>query len=407
MEGLHSISLIQGGARSAAAASGHPDPRTAATEIAHALHDTMGDTSTLLLLFASFHHAAAFPDAGEIVRSTLGPQTMLGVTAESVFGGRLSLEGIAGMSALAITIPNVTSTTWTTTLEDPIRISRPEAIPEQISLRDDTRGVFLLADPFSTPSSRLVPALGGVLGPKIPLLGGIASGASQPRCNTLLADDRVLHRGGVGCTLSGEMQLEPMVSQGCRPIGEPLVVTAAKGNVLESLGGQRAIEVLKEITDQLDPSDRSLLKDGLMLGTVIDEYKQRFGRGDFLIRNVMGTNRKRGTIAVADILRVGQTVQFHLKDSETASEDLDMVMEPHQLDESPLAAILLSCSGRTKKLFGEEGHDLGRLLARFGAVPCAGCHAAGEIGPIGGRPFLHGHTAAIGLIRSRRAPEDH
>ncbi|MHC4948788.1 MAG: FIST signal transduction protein [Planctomycetota bacterium] len=380
--------------------SGHLDTRTAALEVADELFDEIGPGADLVLLFGSFHHRAAFAEAAETVRQTLAPGVLLGTTAESVLGGAEEREGLAGLAVMAVRMPGARVRAWGSTPDDPIPISDPPAIPGRIGIDADARAVLLLADPFSTPITRLLPALAaaGADAP-LPVVGGLASGASQPGHNVLVVDDRVLHAGAVGATVSGAVQVDCVVSQGCRPIGRPLVVTKAHGNVILELGGRRAVEVLEETAGELPDEDKRLLTGGLLVGSVIDEYKQHFGRGDFLVRNVLGLKKEVGGIAVGELGRVGQTIQFHVRDADSAAEDLQLLLDGQQLAEPPFAVLLFTCNGRGKRLFGRTDHDVTVVRERLGEPPVAGFFAAGEIGPVGDRSFLHGHTASIAVLR--------
>jgi small ligand-binding sensory domain FIST len=425
----------------ASAISGHFDTRTAATEVASTLFDDLaGGSSTggpgeawcdLLLMFGSFHHRAAFDDAADIMRKTLRPGAMLGVTAEAVIGRDRELEGVAGLSAIALRLPGVRIHSWRSTPDDPIPLLDPNPLPPdrepippdelermrernrqhirgRIDCGPDFRAAIMLADPFTTPIARLLPALTscGENNQPVIIVGGMASGASQPGFNVLVQNDKVLSSGGaVGVSISGppgSVEFDFIVSQGCRPLGKPFVITKCRQNVIIELGGRKAIEVLQEQAQELPDSEKRLLSKGLLIGTVINEYKDRFGRGDFLVRNVIGLDQKAGGIAVGEMCRAGQTVQFHVRDAATAAEDLQLLLDSQAMHESPpLGALLFSCNGRGERLFGQPNHDLNIIRARLGEIPIAGFFAAGEFGPIGNRSFLHGHTASLAVIRAK------
>ena len=388
----------------ASAISGHLDTRTAATEIAGDLYDHLGGPCDLAVLFGSFHHAAAFAEAADSIRKTIMPTTMLGVTAEAVLGVDQELEGLAGMSVLAVRVPGVQLHPW--------RISGQEhaalfddagAMREHLGITDDFRTVIMFADPFSTPITKMLPAITGCGGPGRPIavVGGMSSGASQPGHNPLILDGEMLRSGAVGVTISGGVSIDIIVSQGCRPIGKPIVVTKAKGNVIQELGGRKAMEIIQEMTGGLDEKERQLLSGGLLVGTVINEYKDHFGRGDFLVRNILGYDKEHGAIAVGDLPRIGQTVQFHVRDAATAHEDLQLLLDGQQLDAAPLGAMLITCNGRGSRLFKDEQiRDVQTIRNRLGDIPLAGFFAAGEIGPIGDESFLHGHTASLAIFRA-------
>jgi small ligand-binding sensory domain FIST len=387
----------------ACAVSGHLDTRTAATEVAGALHDGIGAACDLAIVFASFHHRAALADAVDAVRQTIRPRTTLAITAESVLGGDRELDGVAGMSAIALRMPGVAITPWLSTPDDPLRLGSSAAIADRIGLVPHTRAVLLLADPFTTPITRLLPALTRCGGERqeVLVIGGMLSGASKAGHNVLILDDRALSGGAIGVSIAGNVDVGCVVSQGCRPIGRTLTVTRAHGNVIEELDGRPALQVLHDVGMALGEAERQLMTKGLLLGTVIDSEKKHVGRGDFLVRGVLGFDRGKESIAVGDVPSPGQTVQFHVRDAVAAAEDLQLLLDAEVMDDRPLAALLFTCNGRGRRLFGEVGHDTRVIAERLGRVPLAGFFAAGEIGPVGGRSFLHGHTAALAMLRSR------
>ena len=388
--------------QSAAAISEHLDTRTAGIEVAALLDNALDGPTDLVLVFASFHHREALEDAIADIRQTLSPKTIVGVTTESVVGCDLELEGVAGLSAIAFQMPGIQIQPWVTSPKKPVPISNPDAIPDWIGLRDDTKAVFFFADPFSTPITRLLPALVSCRGDAnpLPIIGGMASGASQATYNRLFLDDQAVPSGGIGLTLSGPLDLDCIVSQGCRPIGDHHRVTKVDGNVVLELGGKPALDVLQELGRSADAMERDFLQGGLLLGGVIDENRSHFGRGDFLVRSILGIDRKRKGIAAGEFYRLGKTVQFHVRDPQTAVEDLQLLLDAQQLDtQQPFAGLLVTCNGRGRSLFHEDDHDLSLIRERIGEVPIAGFFAAGEIGPIGGRSFLHGHTACLTLFR--------
>jgi small ligand-binding sensory domain FIST len=258
--------------------------------------------------------------------------------------------------------------------------------------------LLLLADPFSFPADKLLVRLNNEH-PGVVALGGMASGGRRPEQNRLLLGSRVFSRGAVGVRLHGGVAIRSVVSQGCRPIGKPFVITRADRNVIEELGGKPALSQLQEVFDALSPADKRLVQQGLHVGRVVNEYKERFERGDFLIRNVLGVEPDAGSIVIGDFVRPGQTIQFQVRDSASADDDLRELLVGSR-PPSGVGALLFTCNGRGTNLFPEPHHDAASIQREWGPLPLAGFFAQGEIGPIGGKNFLHGFTASIAVFQS-------
>ncbi len=217
----------------------------------------------------------------------------------------------------------------------------------------------------------------------------------------------VRESGCVGVVLEGDIELRPVVSQGCRPVGKPWVITECEQNRIRKLAGRPALEILMETWHGLPSQDQRLLQSAPFLGLAIDAMKRSFERGDFLVRSIMGLDQRDRSITVADFVRRGQTVQLLVRDAQSAGEDLRLLMagqgggalgeEAHRA-----GALIFSCNGRGSRMFDVPDHDIGCVREGLNAeVPVAGFFAAGEIGPVGGRNFLHGFTASVAVFRSR------
>ena len=207
----------------------------------------------------------------------------------------------------------------------------------------------------------------------------------------------------MGFVLNGELRVDTVVSQGCRPFGKSYIVTKAKENIILELGGQPFYKILESELKAATDYDRQLAREAVFVGIAIDEYKQEFRRGDFLIRPVMAIDPANGSGAIGDYINSGQTVQFHLRDARTAHEDLNELLSQQQARSSqqPQGALVFSCNGRGMGLFREHNHDI-RLIQRYlGPLPAGGFFCAGEIGPVAGINFLHGFTNSMALFYSK------
>jgi small ligand-binding sensory domain FIST len=421
--------------RASSAISSRASAADAAAEAAASLSITDADA---LVFFASAHHAASLERIAELLVARTNARTILACTAGAVLASGTELEDSPGLAALALRAPGVRFTPLTA--DDILGQDEPPATDEgraETAARARAalfglhppapgdapptfRGAIVLADPASTPVARVLAALNAAgLDPASPIVGGLASAARGPLHNRLMLNDRVHDSGLVGLALHGSIRMDALVSQGCRPLGEPMVITKASRSIIHTLGGHRAIDAVRHALSNLTEEQRSQLAGGLFLGRVVDEYKPRFGRGDFLIRNIIGGDEASGSIAVADHLRVGQTVQVHIRDAATAREDLQLLLDAQRLHTPPAAALMFTCNGRGRRLFGTPDADsdsLARALApehpgperaKGGTpldpddhtLPTAGFFCLGEIGPVGGATHLHGHTASIALLR--------
>ena len=226
------------------------------------------------------------------------------------------------------------------------------------------------------------------------MIGGLASGANAPGGNRLVLDDQILSAGAVGAFLGPDARFTTVVSQGCRPVGDPFVITRAEGNIVYELAGRPALERLQDLVRGLTDDERQLLSTGVHLGRVIDESKTEFDRGDFLIRNVLGGDPQNGAIAVGDFVEVGSTAQFQVRDAASADEDLRQLIGGHSAE----GALVFTCNGRGTRLFGRPDHDAEVVAEGFPGAAVAGMFCAGELGPVGKRNFLHGFTASVALF---------
>jgi small ligand-binding sensory domain FIST len=354
-----------------------------------------GEQADLTLLFSSMHHADELDRISGALMEQGRTRHVLGCTGETIIGEDREVEGSPALSAWSITLPGVAIAT--------IRLGDAKGGEDSLptSMADASECVMLLlADPFSFSAEDFLRMINSdVRGLRV--MGGMASGSQVPRGNQLVLDGKAYNDGAVGVLLGGPISIRTVVSQGCRPIGRTLIVTKAERNVIREVGRRPVLEVLRELFQELSPEDQRKLQDGLHIGRVINEYQESFHRGDFLVRNVNGADDS-GAIQITDLARVGQTVQFHIRDAETADEDLRENLarardkSPHR--SAPAGALLFSCNGRGTRLFDAPDHDVSLMHEMLGPIPVAGFFAMGEIGPIGGQNFLHGFTASIVLF---------
>jgi small ligand-binding sensory domain FIST len=358
-----------------------------------------GQRPDLALAFLSAHFTRAAREIVTGLRAALNPRVLLGCTAEGVIGRDREIEGGAGIALVGAQLPGVTFSPFILRpAASPLEFIQEEEFRRDIDAPADTRLFILLGDPFTMPMSDVLSAFNAFY-PQIPVIGGMASGGLRPGGNLLFLDDQLLEGGAIGAGLSGALEIDLIVSQGCRPIWQPMTVTAAQKNVIHSLEGQPPLAVIQDLIPELSEEDRFLLQSGLFIGRAIDSSRERLGRGDFLVRGVVGVDRQTGAIAIGDYVQDGETVQFHLRDAVTAQEDLEMMLIPQMFRDPPCGGLLFSCNGRGTRLYDRPDGDISIIQKSLGGIPFAGLFCAGEIGPVGGENFLHGHTASLVLFR--------
>jgi small ligand-binding sensory domain FIST len=264
---------------------------------------------------------------------------------------------------------------------------------------DGSSGVLLLSDPYSFPTDAALELL-ALEAPAVPVLGGLSSARTAAGDAALFCGERVFEHGAVGASLHG-IEMLPCVSQGAAPLGREVTITAAEGNVIQELAGRPALETVQVIISELSPRERGLVAGGLLIGVVIDGGKPEYEQGDFLVRGVLGADYESGSLVVGTPVSPGQVVRLHARDARSADEDLRQALELRiqALAGDPAAgALVFSCNGRGSAMFGAPDHDALTVERELGGVPAAGFFAAGEIGPVGGRSFLHGFTATVALF---------
>lgn len=376
-------------------------------EAAEAVRGRLGDVSPdLILAFVSAQHADEFDRLPELIRAQWRGGLLIGCSAGGVIGGAREIERQPGLSLTAAVLPNVTVTPFhvpSAALPGP---GAPAA--EWQSLVDapaaDRPFFILLPEPFTFDVEMFLGGLDRAY-PGCVTIGGVASGVRRPESGALFLGP-VLHREGlVGVALSGDVDVEAIVAQGCRPIGEPMFVTRADRNLIWELDGQPPFELLQTLYGRLDARDRELARHSLFLGVVMSADREAYRQGDFLIRNLTGMDAKTGVLAVGAMLPHNAVVQFHLRDAETSAADLEALLARHAAGRTvpPVGGLLFSCLGRGAYLYGEPDHDTNAFRRYFGEVPLGGFFCNGEIGPVRGATFLHGYTSSFGLIRPRSA----
>jgi small ligand-binding sensory domain FIST len=381
---------------SASAASGN-DIDTVLDKIILTTKNQMGNTiPDFTALFVTPHFASQLRYAVDRVRALTNTTLLIGCAAEGVIGPEGEFERVAAASILSASIP-----------EYPVRplYLNQQSLESCQSAQDwktllslehpqDTT-ILIFADPYTFPVHVFLEHINTHF-PGTAIIGGLANGLDESGVNSLVLDDEIFNEGAVCLIIQQKQAVASLVSQGCRPIGTPLIVTQANRNTLQQIATKPPMQVINEIYDRSSKEEQKLIEAGIFIGRVIDEYKKDFAQGDFLIRNLLNADRASSAITVMDTIPIGTTVQFHIRDAKTSSEDLQSLLQSHS--KKCNGALVFNCNGRGTRLYPDINHDLNLINQTLNHPPLAGFFCAGEIGPIGGSNFIHGHTASIALF---------
>jgi small ligand-binding sensory domain FIST len=370
--------------------------REAASRAVGEARASLGELSpSFAVLFASAHFFGSAEALVAAVAEETGQLPLIGCVAEAVAGGAREIESEPAVSF------------WLAAGLGPVETFAMEFV------RTPSGGAYggfrfgqgpagahlMICDPFTFPADDLLAHLNEHV-PGALVMGGMASGGLRMGQSRLFLDGRVLSRGAVGAHLP-RAEVHPLVAQGCRPVGDPYTTTRAEGNLIQELGGLPPLVRLRELAAALSGRERELLAQGVHVGVVINEYRAEPRQGDFLVRGIVGADPESGAIAVGDEVEVGQTVQFHIRDADSADEDLRRTLQRESTalgGRRAAGALLFTCNGRGSRLFSEPDHDAGLVAKMLGEIPVAGFFCAGELGPVGGQNFLHTFTASIALF---------
>ena len=362
-----------------------------------------GRNADLTIIFVSPHFRTQYRAIPQLLRDRMPVGMLLGCSGGGIIGGGKEIEQQPAFSLTAAHLPGVElKTIQSDTMNLPDPDTAPSVWHEWLGVDPATNPDFIvLADPFSFRAEEFLAGMDFAYS-RSAKVGGLASGAQAQGGNALYLDDKIHNSGLIGVALSGNIQLDTIVAQGCRPIGQPMSITKCDQYQLLEVDGQPPLEKLEEMVESLSEDDRKLLRTSLFLGIEMDPMKEDPGKGDFLIRNLMGVDQETGSLSIGAPLREGQLVQFHLRDKIMSSKDLKVMLSKYQNKDgwrNAKGALLFSCLGRGEYLYGLPNHDSDMFTTEIGNIPLGGFFCNGEIGPVGHTTFLHGYTSSFGIFR--------
>ena len=358
----------------------------------------VGGRASCAFVFCSADYREQLSDFLELVQLHAHAPIVAGCSGSGLIGTATEAEGATGFSLLLLHLPDTRIHAFQFSAAEAQGFSEREVSSKASGvLSAGAEAWVLLANPLVTPVEAWLDEWNAAF-PSVPCVGGLASGGSRGD-DVFLCADREIVEGAVAIGLSGGVRVGTLVSQGCRPVGQPWPITGAEHNFVLSLGSRPAYEVLQETYSTLSVADKTRARGNLFVGLAMSEYIEEFKTGDFLVRNLLGADPAHGVLAIGAHPRVGQTLQFQLRDGHSADAELrHLAAQKAEQGVKPFASLLFACNGRGRNLFGTPGHDATVLAETFGAAPAAGFFCNGELGPVGGKNFVHGYTASAALF---------
>lgn len=370
----------------------------AVEEAAETVLAELGEQPDLVIAFVSQAYADHFSSLPDCLRESFPDAMTFGSSVAGIIGNHSELEAQNAVVVMAAVLPGVEIQSF--------RLgSNPQEWEEEIGIPADVSDTefLVITEPFGGDSAKTIAWLDERF-PGCTKVGGIASGG-QVAGDSVLMTDNTLHRtGAIGLALRGNIKIDTVVAQGCRPIGSPMFITRQLGNVIYEIDGQPAISVLEKLFAELDPEDRKLAHTSLFVGVGMNDHKEVYEHGDFLVRGILGIDPETRSISLASLVRNGAIIQFHLRDAKTSATEVKELLNAAK-DIDAKAALCFNCLGRGKELYGEANHDTECFHDAMGDISLAGFFGNGEIGPVAGQTFLHSYTAVFALF-SQRSPSE-
>jgi small ligand-binding sensory domain FIST len=377
----------------------------ALAEAAAGVHARLdGSQPDIVFAFASPHHGEHLARLPEVVSEAFAGAPVFGCSAGGVIGGGREIERSAALTLIGAVLPGIDIRSFALAPGEIPGVDASESWHGRAEIDPAELGALVLvADPFTCDVPPLLAGLDRAF-PNAVKIGGLASGGAQPGQTALFCGGQAHEDGMIALALGGNVIVDTLVAQGCRPVGTPMFVTRTDGHVILELDGRPAARVLQELYESSAERDRELMRRALFVGLVTEPGREVYGAGDFLVRNILGLDARTGALAIGAQVRQNGVVQFHVRDAETSASDLRSLLRGYAArGNRPSGALMFSCLGRGVGLYNQPNHDIDELREQLGEVPTGGFFCNGEIGPVGGHTYMHGYTSSIALFRRRHA----
>ena len=355
------------------------------------------------LVFISSHHSSSYEEITEKIKEKINCEFILWCSGSGVIGEGKEFEYLPGVSLTVASLPNVTLKPFHFTQDIlPNPDESPDAWKESVDvLDDDPKTIILFPDPFSIRTEYVLDGLDFAF-PNTKIIGALASGGNKPGDNALFVNGETYSKGCSGVVISGDFELDILVAQSCRPIGEPMIVTQSNNNVINELDSDLPIVAIKKLYDELPEDEKGIMNNALQIGILMDRLGDIDDEITYMIRNISSIDKDTGSISIGESITDGQVVQFHLRDSGAAQEELKKMLTEYKINDDQIikSTLMFSSVGRGKYLLGESHHDINLYKNIIdNNSPITGFFSNGEISPIGDRTYLHGYTSSFAIFR--------
>jgi small ligand-binding sensory domain FIST len=371
---------------------------------AHVLEGLGGIEPDLVIAFVSAEHSPQYERVPELLTRQFDSATIFGCGATAVIGGGQEVEERPAVSLTAAVLPGVgLSAVHLQAAQLPPTYADKTLWEQALRVEVQRDPAFLLlADPYSFDTEALLKGMDRAF-PFAVKAGGLASAADTPGMNALFLRDTTHRTGAIALALTGNIDVRSVVTQGSRPVGDPMFVTAVHENLIRELDGREARDVLEMLFERLSADDRDLVSDALSIGIALATQQTSYGAGDFLVSDILGVDPESGALWVNTQVPLNHVVQFHLRDTSTAGQDLERVLTElrNSSGPAPVGAMLFTCTGRGVHFYGQPDHDTNAFRRIVADVPVGGCFCSGEIGPLQQTNYVHGYTSSFAVFSPR------
>lgn len=369
----------------------------AIAEASSELLENLEHTPSVVFVFLSPFYHLHFDRAPELFKQFLPDSVVVGCAACGIFAGGIELEDAVGVGMVGAYLPEVEVVPFymKDSHTDPLElVASVEAEPQLV----------LFSDPLTFDHGEFLTRLNAATTP-LPIIGGLASGASETTYNVLFLNDTVYKSGAVGLILTGNIMLEQFVSQGSKGLGAPCFATRVRGNVIYELDGYPAELVLGTMLESIDEAERLLFEESGLMGIYEDTHCDERLSTTHDVRQIIGIDDGTSSIILDEPIAENSIVRILIGDPYQSHEFLieNLKRYKQQVSDGELSgALVFSCARRGEGFYNDQGHETTVFKETFESLPLGGFYSFGELVQEKGKARICGLSSAFGFFKPRR-----